>query len=99
MEEVNLMLPSVENDDKKLVVKEESASYEIDKPEPRFAQIEVLENLQATLEEGYDRALVVMATGLGKTYLAGFFAQILKRFYLLPTERKYYSKQKIRFCE
>lgn len=75
LEEVNLMLPSVENDDKELVVKEESASYEIDKPEPRFAQIEVLENLQATLEEGYDRALVVMATGLGKTYLAGFFAR------------------------
>lgn len=75
LEEVNLMLPSVENDDKELVVKEESASYEIDKPEPRFAQIEALENLQATLEEGYDRALVVMATGLGKTYLAGFFAR------------------------
>ena len=79
LEEVELMLPSIDKDEEELVVKEVTASYKTDKPEPRFAQIEALANLQATLEEGYDRALVVMATGLGKTYLAGFFAQNFER--------------------
>ena len=46
---------------------------------PRFAQPEALEQLETTLEEGYHSALVVMATGLGKTYLAGFFAQKFNR--------------------
>lgn len=46
---------------------------------PRFAQIDALEALERTLEEEYDKAMVVMATGLGKTYLAGFFAQRFKR--------------------
>lgn len=47
--------------------------------QPRFAQIEALEELQKTVEEEYNKALVVMATGLGKTYLAGFFAQSFTR--------------------
>ncbi|MBP1995822.1 DEAD/DEAH box helicase family protein [Paenibacillus eucommiae] len=42
---------------------------------PRQAQEAALEELERTLEEEYDKAMVVMATGLGKTYLAGFFAQ------------------------
>ncbi|MDT3429247.1 superfamily II DNA or RNA helicase [Paenibacillus forsythiae] len=42
---------------------------------PRPSQKDALEALEQTLEEQYDRAMVVMATGLGKTYLAGFFAQ------------------------
>jgi superfamily II DNA or RNA helicase/HKD family nuclease len=42
---------------------------------PRYAQIDALDALERTLEEEYDKAMVVMATGLGKTYLAGFFAQ------------------------
>ncbi|MUG70586.1 DNA helicase [Paenibacillus validus] len=46
---------------------------------PRFAQIDALDALERTLEEEYDKAMVVMATGLGKTYLAGFFAQRFKR--------------------
>lgn len=49
------------------------------KIQPRNAQIPALEALHATVEEGYDRAMVVMATGLGKTYLAAFFAQNFKR--------------------
>ena len=44
---------------------------------PRQAQELALEGLERTLEEEYDKAMVVMATGLGKTYLAAFFA---KRF-------------------
>ncbi|WP_458404849.1 DEAD/DEAH box helicase family protein [Methanobrevibacter sp.] len=40
--------------------------------EPRGAQIEALYSLENTREEGYDKALVVAATGIGKTYLAAF---------------------------
>jgi superfamily II DNA or RNA helicase len=46
---------------------------------PRFAQPAALEALESTYAEGYGRAMVAMATGLGKTYLAGFFAQSFKR--------------------
>jgi superfamily II DNA or RNA helicase/HKD family nuclease len=46
---------------------------------PRPAQQGALDALHATWEEGYTRAMVVMATGLGKTYLAGFFAQPFRR--------------------
>lgn len=47
--------------------------------EPRFAQVPALEALTGTMEEQYDKAMVIMATGLGKTYLAGFFAQRFRR--------------------
>ena len=40
--------------------------------EPRGAQIEALYSLENTREEGFDKALVVAATGVGKTYLAAF---------------------------
>lgn len=40
--------------------------------EPRGAQIEALHNLEQSREEGLDKALVVAATGIGKTYLAAF---------------------------
>ena len=42
---------------------------------PRPAQQLALTALDETLEEGYDKALVVLATGLGKTYLSAFFAE------------------------
>ncbi|REK56547.1 MAG: DNA helicase [Thermobacillus sp.] len=42
---------------------------------PRPVQEEALYELERTMEEGYDKAMVVMATGLGKTWLAGFFAR------------------------
>ncbi|WP_438317214.1 DEAD/DEAH box helicase family protein [Sporosarcina sp. FA9] len=47
--------------------------------EPRPVQLLALEALQQTREEDYDKALVVLATGLGKTYLAAFFAQDYKK--------------------
>lgn len=47
--------------------------------QPRFAQVPALEELQNSREEGYNKAMVVMATGLGKTYLAAFFAKSFKR--------------------
>ncbi|MFF2855480.1 DEAD/DEAH box helicase family protein [Peribacillus sp. NPDC058002] len=78
-EEMDLMLPR-EGDESiptTEIIHEPSAPYgEI---YPRFAQIEALEELNKTMEEDYDKALVVMATGLGKTYLAGFFARNFKR--------------------
>lgn len=40
--------------------------------QPRGAQIEALYELERSREDGYDKALVVAATGLGKTYLAAF---------------------------
>ncbi|MBT2728567.1 DEAD/DEAH box helicase family protein [Bacillus sp. ISL-75] len=74
LEELDLMLPV----EKEIAVQPEVI---LDSPvtygemQPRFAQIEALEELNKTLDEEYNKALVVMATGLGKTYLAGFFAQ------------------------
>lgn len=43
--------------------------------EPRPAQVEALQELGATRADGYDKSLVVMATGLGKTFLAALFAR------------------------
>jgi superfamily II DNA or RNA helicase/HKD family nuclease len=45
---------------------------------PHEVQREALEALASTMEEGYDRAMVVMATGLGKTYMSAFFAGQMK---------------------
>ncbi|MFB5195972.1 DEAD/DEAH box helicase family protein [Neobacillus sp. KR4-4] len=74
LEELELMLPNKkEEPEPTATIMEPAADYgEI---QPRFAQIEALEELKKTLEEEYNKALVVMATGLGKTYLAGFFSK------------------------
>ena len=47
--------------------------------EPRGAQIEALCALEQTRMEGAKRALVVAATGVGKTYLAAFDTKTFKR--------------------
>ncbi len=47
--------------------------------EPRGAQIEALYKLEETRNEGFDKALVVAATGIGKTYLAAFDSRKYKR--------------------
>jgi superfamily II DNA or RNA helicase/HKD family nuclease len=78
LEELELMLPSnKETPEQPGVVFDSSADY--GDIQPRFAQIEALEELNKTLEEEYNKALVVMATGLGKTYLAGFFSRNFKK--------------------
>jgi HKD family nuclease len=46
---------------------------------PRPVQSEALQALASTREEGYQKALVVLPTGLGKTYLAAFFAKQFHR--------------------
>lgn len=52
---------------------------------PRFAQKPALEELLKIQEEGYDKAMVVMATGLGKTYLAAFCQEIQTDFIHCPS--------------
>ncbi|MGI6160246.1 DEAD/DEAH box helicase family protein [Candidatus Darwinibacter acetoxidans] len=42
------------------------------RPQPRGAQIEALHYLEQSRKEGFRRGMVVMATGVGKTYLAAF---------------------------
>ncbi|KXH80647.1 DEAD/DEAH box helicase family protein [Sporosarcina sp. HYO08] len=64
--------------DSQMVIEESKASY-ITKLTPRPVQQLALEALYETMAEDYDKALVVLATGLGKTYLAAFFAGKFKR--------------------
>lgn len=74
LEEVELMFPAeMPAAEEAEVVYDPTVSYRA--IQPRFAQVEALAQLEATYAEGYDRAMVVMATGLGKTYLAAFFAR------------------------
>lgn len=47
--------------------------------EPRGAQIEALYALERSREEGFDKGLVVAATGIGKTYLAAFDSRSYQR--------------------
>lgn len=55
-------------------VAEAAAEPEADRPTPRPIQIEALAALEATRAAGHRAGLVVMATGLGKTWLAAFDA-------------------------
>jgi len=61
--------------------------YKNDKVIPMNAQIAGLVELAMTREEGYDKALTVMATGLGKTYLSAFDSQPYKRILFCPSRR------------
>lgn len=46
-------------------------------PEPNDVQVEALDALHATRDDGYRRALVVLATGMGKTWLSAFDAKAM----------------------
>ncbi|MTD32019.1 DEAD/DEAH box helicase family protein [Planomicrobium sp. YIM 101495] len=59
-------------------IAETAAPYQRDLV-PRPAQEEALAALEETMAAEYDRAMVVLATGLGKTYLAAFFAERFQR--------------------
>ncbi len=50
---------------------------ELPTPEPNEVQRDALEALKKTRGEGFQRGLVVMATGLGKTYLAAFDSEMI----------------------
>lgn len=73
LEKIELMFSYTKKDQEMPLVLEEKQEYET--IIPREAQKEALEALENVIEEGYDKAMVVMATGLGKTYLAAFFAE------------------------
>jgi len=78
-EEQAVMLPEIRVE-KVETVKESSVEYNVRSPiTPRPAQQEALAALQEAMEEDYKKAMVVMATGLGKTYLAAFFAEQFQR--------------------
>lgn len=80
IEELDLMLPTQkEVNVQPEIIRDPPISDTYGDIKPRFAQIEALEELDRTREEEYRKALVVMATGLGKTYLAGFFAKDFKK--------------------
>ena len=44
-------------------------------PQPHPIQVQALDALDECRSEGYSRGLVVLATGLGKTWLAAFDAE------------------------
>ncbi|SEM93395.1 DEAD/DEAH box helicase family protein [Lihuaxuella thermophila] len=59
-------------------IAESRPEYELDTEveiTPHEVQKAALDSLLSTMEEGYKRAMIIMATGLGKTYLSAFFAQ------------------------
>lgn len=55
-------------------VEETRAVYRVEVPEPRAVQRLALQELERLRNDGERKALVVAATGLGKTYLAAFDA-------------------------
>ncbi|KIL43447.1 DNA helicase [Jeotgalibacillus alimentarius] len=75
-EEEAVMFGEPEDQEEAVTVMEAPALGEIS---PREAQEQALAALEETRELGYDKAMIVMATGLGKTYLAAFFARQFKR--------------------
>ncbi|WP_160725326.1 DEAD/DEAH box helicase family protein [Bacillus sp. USDA818B3_A] len=98
LEELDLMLPSKkEAPIQPEIIVDPPASYGA--IQPRFAQIEALEELNKTLEEEYNKALVVMATGLGKTYLAGFFAQNFNKILFIAHREEILHQAKESFAK
>lgn len=51
---------------------------ELEQPSPNSVQVEALQALLNTRTEGFSRGLVVLATGMGKTWLAAFDALQMK---------------------
>ena len=64
---------------------------------PRPAQVLALEALQETIQDEYNKALVVLATGLGKTYLAAFFAEQFKRVLFIAHREEILTQAKASF--
>lgn len=96
-EEVDLMLPSeTEYIPTTEMIHDSSISYN-SMIKPRFAQLEALEELDKTVAEDYHKALVVMATGLGKTYLAGFFARNFKKILFIAHREEILQQAKKSF--
>ncbi len=65
---------------------------------PRPAQVEALEALDTVLAEDYKRAMVVVGTGLGKTYLAAFFARKFTRVLFVAHREEILTQAKQTFA-
>ncbi|MER2192202.1 MAG: DEAD/DEAH box helicase family protein [Solibacillus sp.] len=65
--------------------------------EPRPAQSLALTALYDTMQQGYDKAMVVLATGLGKTYLAAFFARKFDRVLFIAHREEILEQAKASF--
>ena len=92
-EEIELTLPSVKEEES-IQIFEPIKDLEIT---PRPAQKEALEALETTVAEQYDKALVVMATGLGKTYLAAFFARKFNKVLFIAHREEILKQAKASF--
>ena len=64
---------------------------------PRPAQVKALDALQETMQDEYDKALVVLATGLGKTYLAAFFGEQFERVLFIAHREEILNQAKASF--
>ncbi|MFD2370962.1 DEAD/DEAH box helicase family protein [Brevibacillus sp. GCM10020057] len=78
-EEIEMTVPATEYMEESSYHEVKEAAPAYGEVAPRPAQQMALEELEKTVSEGYAKAMVVMATGLGKTYLAAFFARNFKR--------------------
>lgn len=76
-------------------IEEEKETYVVDLYQPRGAQIEALYHLKKTRDEGFDKGVVVAATGIGKTYLAAFDSRDYRRI-LFVAHREEILKQAYR---
>ncbi|MBC2579162.1 DEAD/DEAH box helicase family protein [Clostridium sp. DJ247] len=65
--------------------------------EPRGAQIEALYELKKKREEGYDKGLVVAATGIGKTYLAAFDSRAYNRILFVAHREEIINQAAVSF--
>lgn len=70
-------------------VAESSPVYiEDDTITPNTVQDAALKALRETMEEGRNKAMLVLATGLGKTYLSAFFARQFKRVLFIAHQKE-----------
>lgn len=95
-EEMELMLPATSKAAVDMMYESKPSYGSI---QPRFAQVEALAQLEATYAEGYDRAMVVMATGLGKTYLAAFFARQFQKVLFIAHREEILHQAKRSFAQ
>jgi len=96
-EEIELTLPTDETQEHNpSVVYEEGALLEKN-IEPHLIQREALSALDETVSEEYRKAMVVMATGLGKTYLAAFFSKPYPRVLFIAHRKEILEQAKKTF--
>jgi superfamily II DNA or RNA helicase/HKD family nuclease len=65
--------------------------------EPRGAQVEALYELKKKREEGYDKGLMVAATGIGKTYLAAFDSRAYNRILFVAHREEIINQAAVSF--